>query len=311
MGKTRFKVGLFVTLCFFILAGGVLWVAGSRFLQPVDAYKIIFAQSVNGLLPGAAVQYQGVTVGKVEHLQLTDETPPRVSVTIALEPGAPVRRNTTALLIGSLVTGIRIIELEGGTPDAPRLEPGQTIAVKNGEFDEFRDRAGQIAERLTNVLTLIERDLLSSANSNAISELLKNLARLSESLSLSLDDLSTPETRASLKTMVQNLSQAASGIKNMTDEISAMRGDVYADGRSLITQLRQTAVVTADLAHQVTQLTHHLDDLVGENRVQLNQALANLVDTSRHLRDTSRSIQNNPSELLWGKNLPEKDIPDK
>src|SRR5690349_18299268 len=101
MGKTRFKVGLFVTLCFFILAGGVLWLVGSRFLQPVDVYHIIFAQSVNGLLPGAAVQYQGVTVGKVERLRLTPDTPPRVSVTIALEPGTPVRRDTQAILIGS------------------------------------------------------------------------------------------------------------------------------------------------------------------------------------------------------------------
>src|SRR5882672_6705653 len=215
MGKTRFKVGLFVTVCFFILAGGILWLAGSRFLQPVDSYHIIFNSSVNGMLPGAAVQYQGVAVGKVEKLKLTADTPPRVSVTVALHPGTPVRQDTTAVLIGSLVTGIRILELEGGTPNAPLVKPGGMITVRSGEFDEFRDRAGQIAERLLSVLTRIEHDLLTSENSEAISSVLHNVAELTDSLRVSLDDLSTPESRASLKSMVDNLSQAAAGIKNV------------------------------------------------------------------------------------------------
>ncbi|HKA54713.1 MAG TPA: ABC transporter substrate-binding protein, partial [Candidatus Binatia bacterium] len=62
MGKTRLKVGLFVTVSFFILAAAILWLAGSRFLQKVVRYQIIFDKSVSGLLPGAAVEYQGVTV---------------------------------------------------------------------------------------------------------------------------------------------------------------------------------------------------------------------------------------------------------
>lgn len=311
MGQTRFKVGLFVTVCFFILAGGILWLAGSRFLQPVDTYHIVFTESVNGLLPGAAVQYQGVAVGKVETLKLTEDTPPRVKVMVALNPGTPVRQDTTAVLIGSLVTGIRIIELEGGTPSAPLVKPGGTIAVRGGEFEEFSDRAGQIAERLLDVLTRIERDLLTSENSEAISSVLHNVAELTNSLRVSLDDLSTPESRASLKTIVDNLAQAAAGVKNLANAINGMRNDVYTDGKSLVDQLRQTATVTADLARQVTQLTHHLDELVGENRRDLNQTLTNLAETSRHLRETSNSIQTDPSELIWGRHLPEKDIPDK
>ncbi|HEV8711453.1 MAG TPA: MlaD family protein, partial [Candidatus Binatia bacterium] len=118
MGKTRLKVGLFVTVSFFILAAAILWLAGSRFLQKVVHYQIIFDKSVSGLLPGAAVEYQGVTVGKVEEIHLTPETPPRAAVQIGVQPDTPVRQDTTAFLVGSLVTGIRIIELEGGSPNA-------------------------------------------------------------------------------------------------------------------------------------------------------------------------------------------------
>lgn len=311
MGKTRLKVGLFVTSCFFILAAAILWLAGSRFFQPVDTYHIYFAKSVSGLLPGAAVEYQGVTVGKVEDIELTKETPPRVSVLIALTPGTPVRQDTTAVLVGSLVTGIRIVELEGGSPNAPLVMPGGTIHVRGGELEAFRDRASQIADRLAEVLTRVEHDLLSPENSAAISDFLRNAARLSESLRISLDDVSTAESRASLKLMVDNIAQAAAGIRSLTGAINEIRGDVYNDGKAMIVQVRQTAAVTANLAKEVIQLTRHIDELIGENRHELNQALTNLAETSRHLKETSDAIKNDPSELIWGKHLPEKEIPDK
>ncbi len=311
MGKTRLKVGVFVTVSFFILAAGILWLAGSRFFRTVAHYQIIFDRSVSGLLPGAAVEYQGVTVGKVEDIHLTRETPPRAAVQITLQPDTPVRQDTTAFLVGSLVTGIRIIELEGGSPNAPPLPPGGTIPVRSGGFEEFRDRASEIAERLVDVLNRIEQGLLSPENSTAISSFLRNIADLSESLKTSLDDVSTPESRAALKAMVDNLAQAAAGIKKITEAINEMRTGLMNDSKATIVQIRQTAAVTADLAKEVTQLTRHVDELLGENRGELKQALTNLVETSRHLKETADSLRSNPSELIWGRTLPEKEIPDK
>ena len=311
MGKTRLKVGLFVTVSFFILSVAILWLAGSRFLQPVAVYHIIFDRSVSGLLPGAAVEYQGVTVGKVEELQLTPEKPPRVAVTIALQPGTPVRQDTTAFLVGSFITGIRIIELEGGSANAPPLQRGGTIPVKGGEFEEFRDRASQIAERLVSTLTRFEQDIMSEENRAALATFLRNSSLFAENLRASIEDVSTPETRAAFKTMVDNLAQAAAGIKSATDVINAMRGDVFNDGKAAVVQIRQTAAITADLAREVSQLTRHIDQMVSENRDEVRQLLTNMDDTSRHLKEVADTIRTDPSELVWGKNQPEREIPDK
>ncbi|MGE0821383.1 MAG: MlaD family protein [Candidatus Binatia bacterium] len=325
MGKTRLKVGIFVTISFFILAAAILWLAGSRFFRPVDTYQIVFSQSVSGLLPGAAVEYLGVTVGKVENVQLTRETPPRAAVTVALQPGTPIQQDTTAHLIGSLVTGIRFIELTGGSADSPSLELGGTIPVAGGEFEQFRDRASEIAERLLTTLTRIEEDLLSDENRVAFSTFVLNASHLSESLKTSLDDISTPAVRKSLKAMVDNLAQAAAGIKSTTDAINDIRSDVYNEGRATLTQIRQTAAVTAKLAGETRQLVQHVSDLtqnvdhlalkvdgvVADNRNEFHTLLLNLVDTSRHLKETINTLKDDPSEVVWGRTLPEKEIPDK
>ena len=325
MGKTRLKVGIFVTVSFFVLAAAILWLAGSRFFQRADSYQIVFDQSVSGLLPGAAVEYLGVTVGKVENVRLTGDSPPRAAVTIALQPETPIRKDTSAHLIGSLVTGIRFVELTGGSADAPPLEVGGTIPVSTGEFEQFRDQASEIATRLLSTLTRIEQDLLNDENREAFSTFLRNASHLSETLKTSLDDVSTPATRASLKAMVDNLAQAAAGIKSATDAINDIRGDLFNEGRATFTQIRQTAAITAKLAgetrevmqHAVTvakhadQLAVRFDDVVASNNKELRQLLVNLSEASRHLKETVSTLKDDPSVIVWGKSLPEKEIPDK
>ena len=310
MGQDRVKVGLFVTLSFFLFASALLWLAGSRFFQPVDTYTILFTESVSGLLPGAAVEYQGVTVGKVETIGLTLDAPPRVQATIALQPGTPIRQDTTAHLIGSFVTGIRYIQLAGGSSAAPVLEPGAIIPVQRGGLEEFQDRAGAIAERLLNTLTRIEQGVLSETNLTAVTDFLRNMSLLTTDLRTSLAEVSTPDTRLALRQMVDNLAQAAAGLKSATAAINTIREELFQDGKAMLVQIRHTAEVTADLASDVRRLTQHVDALVVDNRHEVRQVLNNLSHTSHELRELSVSLRADPSALVWGPTLSAKEIPD-
>ncbi len=310
MGQDRVKVGLFVTLSFFLFVSALLWLAGSRFFQPVDTYTIFFTESVSGLLPGAAVEYQGVTVGKVETIGLTQDTPPRAQVAIALQPGTPIRQDTTAHLIGSFVTGIRYIELAGGSSVAPILDPGAVIPVQRGGLEEFRDRAGAIAERLLDTLTRIERGVLSERNLTALTDFLKNMSLLTQDLRTSLAEVSTPDTRLALRQMVENLAQAAAGLKSATAAINTIREELFQDGKAMLVQIRHTAEATADLANDVRRLTQHVDELVVDNRQEVRQVLNNLSHTSHELRELSESLRADPSSLVWGPTVSAKEIPD-
>ena len=310
MGQDRLKVGLFVTVSFFLFASALLWLAGSRFFQSVDTYTILFAESVSGLLPGAAVEYQGVTVGKVETIGLTLDAPPRVQATIALQPGTPIRQDTTAHLIGSFVTGIRYIQLAGGSSAAPVLDPGAVIPVQRGGLEEFQDRAGAIAERLLNTLTRIEQGVLSETNLTAVTDFLRNMSLLTTDLRTSLAEVSTPDTRLALRQMVDNLAQAAVGLKSATAAINTIREELFQDGKAMLVQIRNTAEVTANLANDVRRLTQHVDALVVDNRHEVRQVLNNLSHTSHELRELSVSLRANPSALVWGTTLSAKEIPD-
>lgn len=305
--QSRLKVGLFVTGSFLVLAGGLLWLAGSRFLRPVDTYEIVFDQSVSGLLPGSHVEYQGVTVGKVVKMRLTPEPPPRVVVTVELKPRTPVRQDTYATLIGSLVTNIRYIELRGGTPQSPPLEEGGTIQVKQEGIENITDRASQLSDQALQMVEQIKKNVLTKENIALIAAAVRNVGAIIGNLRATLDDVSTPQSRAAFRGLVLNVSAAAAGVRRTADILNGTKDDLAAT----MAELKQTVATAHKAATEVELLVRHMDFMVSQNQGEMNRLLSNMSAAAVQLRDAAGMIQQDPSSLLWGSHLRSRRIPDK
>ena len=172
----RVRVGLFVVISVVTLGAVLLWISGSRLLRPVTHYDVLFESSVTGLLPGSRVEYQGVVVGKVSSIRLTREPPPRGLITLELRGGTPVREDTYATLIGSMVTNIRYVELRGGSKDSPELPPGSVIRAKEGGINDIQDKASELSERVLSIVDQVQTRVLTPENIAAAGVLLKDIA---------------------------------------------------------------------------------------------------------------------------------------
>ena len=124
----KIRLGLFG-----ILAGGLTLavfalVIGSQLLESRDIYYVEFYnQPVSGLQPGGSVQYQGIQVGRVEEIGFDPEEPKRIIVVLSLKEGTPIKDDVEAQLAMVGVTGMKQIELIGGSRHAEPLPPGSTI----------------------------------------------------------------------------------------------------------------------------------------------------------------------------------------
>lgn len=307
MQGTRLRVGIFVTASFFILAGGLLWLMGTEALRPVDRYQVIFEKSVTGLLPGSRVEFRGVTVGKVERLRLSRDAPPRPVAVIALDRGTPVRRDTTASLVTLLVTNISNIELEGGTAAQPPVPPMGVIPVRDRPLEQIQDRATQITEKLLQTLDAIQQHVLTPQNLAALGTAVADLSALSRDVRATFTEMSTPQTRASVRTMLLELSRTATGVRQVTETLN----DLRPEGQKTLVSLSKTAASTSQLAVDVNALVRRIDVLVASNQSEVGRLLTNLEDTSQQLREVAAQIRSDPSQLIWGSNLPAREIPDK
>ena len=81
-------------------------------------------------------------------IRLTQDLPPRVAVIVDLEPeDAGAQRHDRASLVGSLVTGIKFIQLPGGTEAAGRCRPAARSRRHAPSLEQFRDRLTEIVDR--------------------------------------------------------------------------------------------------------------------------------------------------------------------
>lgn len=303
MKRTRrdlIRVGFFTVLAGSILLVGLLWIAGSRLLRPRETYRVLFEQSVSGLSAGSQVEYQGVAIGRVRDIRLTKDIPPNVSVVVDLEPGTPVRRDTRAALLGSIVTGIQYIELQGGSEAAGPLPPGGVIPGSVASLVDFRDRLARVADLALTILTRLERGVFTDENAKKVSRLISDMGTLTNRLSRATEVLEAEHTGENVDQMVEQVTRAAESVDEVFRDFYARREGVYADlGRTL-----------GDLDQAIGEL----QALLGEARASIGgvgdtaKLVGDLTRATRQLQETLDLIEADPSLLLRGRSIPEREF---
>ncbi|MCC6008227.1 MAG: MCE family protein [Rhodobacteraceae bacterium] len=114
-------VGIFTLVGLLAALGFILWLAKVQLDRTYAQFDIVF-DSVAGLGQASAVQYNGVTVGKVLTIALDRDDPALVRVRIEVVASTPIRVDTMATLASQGVTGVAFVALEGGSADSPRLQ---------------------------------------------------------------------------------------------------------------------------------------------------------------------------------------------
>lgn len=304
MKRTRgdlIRVGVFVTAAGAILVGGLLWIAGSSLLRPVAQYNVRFKESVSGLNASANVEYQGVVVGRVADIRLTADMPPQVDVLITLPPTTPIREDTRAALVGSLVTGIKFIELQGGSESSPPLPPGGTIPGSAASLQEFRDKLAEIGDRALSILKRLDENVFTETTTEEVGEIMKNFGIVSKSLATALQNFQTEQTGQDLTTLVRRVSDLADNVNNVVKDFYARRDAIYGGLESTLADLNRTI---NDGRRLVVDSTTQVND-AGTSVTQLVNELAG---ATARLQETIDVIQSNPSTLLWGRVIPEREF---
>ena len=120
-------IGAFTLACLLAAFGFVYWIKNVGGLGQRAIYDLRFETSVSGLNLGANVLFNGVRVGVVTAVTLDPAFPKRVTATVSLDPGTPIRTDTKVDVAFQGLTGATAISLRGGSPDAPKVkgEPGK------------------------------------------------------------------------------------------------------------------------------------------------------------------------------------------
>ena len=176
-------IGLFVLAAIGAVFGFVYWLNNTGGLNKRTVYHVRFENTVSGLLPGAAVLFNGIRVGEVTDLQLNPSNPRQVLAKIAVATNTPVRADTHVGLEFQGLTGVPVITLEGrsNAPAAwpPRREPPVLTADPSAGLS-MTQAARDALRRVDTVL---------AENSEPLRETIANLKTFSAALARNSDRL--------------------------------------------------------------------------------------------------------------------------
>ena len=117
-------IGLFVLAAIGAVFGFAYWLHTTAGLTARSVYQVRFENTVSGLLPGAAVLFNGIRVGEVTSLRFNPAEPRQIVATIAVQPDIPIRPDTHAGLEFQGLTGVPVDCARGPWQRAGHLAGG-------------------------------------------------------------------------------------------------------------------------------------------------------------------------------------------
>lgn len=129
----QLRIGTFI-LVSLVVFFAIIYLLGARARYFERKYELAAEfTDVGGLIEGATVRLAGVQIGRVTSVVLAPEPggKVRVTMTVARRFHERIRENSEARIATQGLLGDKIVDITPGTPDAPPLRPGATIAAQD------------------------------------------------------------------------------------------------------------------------------------------------------------------------------------
>jgi len=250
------------------------WMSSGDLRRGVNEFDVVFDDPVRGLTEGGEVRFNGIKVGEVDDLRIDPESTQRVIARIRVSTDVPVKTDTLAQLEPIGLTGVTLIQLSPGSPNAEVLRrdfgaPIPRIEGRGSQIDILVERSEDIVMRASEAMAAV-RDLLTDENIARVSRMIANL----ETTSALLAD--------------RNGAVARSGAA-----VSAMT-----DAAAEISQLaRQTREDLANLDRIMTDVSLATRTASGETLPELTLAAEEIRRAAAAITRVANNLEENPSIL--------------
>lgn len=295
-------VGAFVLAMVLLAFGTVVWLAGGEINAAQAHYRIYFSGSVSGLREGAAVEYNGVPVGKVEEIRIDPDNVALVSTTVTTDPELVIKRDAVATLQSNLLSGVSFVQISGGTRDAPPLkaEGNERYPVIRSAPSTLASVAASGPELVNKLNATVDRFsmILDEKNRQSLSESLENLRVFTAGLAARNNDIAelagnaNSATAAASKLLV-GIERSYAGPDGIGTRLTGAISDFDKVAKNLADTNKQLQVALQDVRPGLRSFSQQTLGDVGSLIAEARQlvASANRVVTN---------VERDPMSLLFG-----------
>ena len=301
-------VGAFVLLVIAMAVAFIFWYTDQQDKRSYQRYEIYFEGSVSGLTEGGAVRYLGVNVGQVKRMTIDPAHRNRVLVITDIDSTAPLDNRTLATLTLQGVTGLLFIDLQQDPNPAtagPLAQGTRYPVIRStpSDLDVLLKNLPGLATRMVESVDRFNR-LLSDSNINAFKKTLENASLASERL---------PAAVRGMEDMAADMRSAAHEVRGAAADLESITAGAGPDIKVAIANIRAISDHLAATSQRLDQFIADngpgISSFTNHSLPELERLLRDAGAAARDIRDLSRSLKENPSQLIYEPNNRGVEVP--
>lgn len=282
-----FKIGLFVIVLIVSLLFVVFWLGKFGFeKKKFDEYTIYFKESVSGLNIGSSIKYKGFEVGNVGEIKLNPNNSEEIQIDITIKKGTPIKEDNYAVLGNLGITGLKYIELKGGSNNSNLLKEDENgfriISSKTSDLTTLVDSTTDLTNELTLVLAQMKK-LLADENIKTISQILDK----------------TQNSMSNVEQFSNYLVNNEKKIDELFKNISVLTKNGNKSFESIDKSANSFKDLTNEILLEIKKGSFDINDMSKESFDKLNSVLNNLDSTLLQTQILIDNLNQSPSDILF------------
>lgn len=292
--------GAFVLLVSALLVALAAWL--TRDTGEHRLFEISSREGVTGLQQQAGVRYKGVTVGRVQSIELDRETPGNVMVRIAVDDTAPITKSTFATLGFQGVTGLAFIQLDDSGQSQEALvgsedQPAR-IPMRPSLLSRLSDQGAGILTQLEEVSGRVNQ-LLAPSNQKKLMDTIGSLGQAATSIG----QLSQHADQANLPALAQDATVTLKSLRDTSDRLGRSGDAVGASAdafKDMSDRMNEPGGTLDKIAQGTDALLVTGQTLNATLVPRLNRTADDTARTVRHIGRAVEAVKDNPQSLILG-----------
>ena len=245
---------------------------------------------MSGLEQGATVKFSGVPIGKVAKISYLPDDLERVRVELEIQGDFPMKVDMVATTGAMGITGLKYIEITGGTNAAEALKPGAEITTRISSFSNITGKAENIVAKIE--LLLNHLNIISNPDRLAvIKEVLENVVTITEEVQGFVGNTRPEISRitGSTNMLITRLDSIAQDVHNITANVDE---SISSD------RLGNTFSKIDSAANALQNVAEDVSLLVRQSREDFTMTMENIKHASESADQLIKMLLENPSLLL-------------
>ncbi|MCK5111801.1 MAG: MCE family protein [Arcobacteraceae bacterium] len=304
-------VGAFLFVFILALVGFSFWLGKYGIdSKKVDLYKVYLEESIAGLNVESSIKYKGLNIGVVKDIKINPDNSEQIEILLEVNGGTPIKKDTVAVLEAQGITGLKYIDLIGGSTKSQLLKNKKdeipTITSKQSFFGNLGNVALNITKKVDGILNKLNL-LFSNNNIKQISGIIDNTNTLTANLNNTVLNVDTKIDKLVNDESIQKLNNAFDNFEKFTQKLNKtlQKSDLLIDN-----DLKQTLIKVRKASDSTNLAFKKFDKLIYDGKLDLKGITSDslkkfdilMIELERTIQNIQKSVDNlsdNPSDILF------------